>query len=158
MIEWFNLNQGFVMSILTFVYVVSTIGILLSARNSNKMAWESISRTTRPFISVDLYPENNFVYLRLKNNGITPAIDVSVILETSLKIFKDNILNEKKLNIIAPNTEIKFFLDQRNSFLTRNKSMHSINGKILYKNPYSQIYEESLILDIDICAEAVNMS
>jgi|GEM_PF-3440972 len=44
MIEWFNMNQGFLMAFLTAIYVIATILILFSNRKSNMIMQESMKQ------------------------------------------------------------------------------------------------------------------
>jgi len=157
-VEWFNNNQGFLMVILTIVYVVTTIGLLLSAKHSNKITKEAIIRVSRPFIIVDLYPEGKFLDLRVKNTGVIPAIDVSMQFDKPIKTCNNNILKEKSFPIIGPGVEIKLFLDDQSSFSKKNEEIQTITCKLSYRSPLFDIYQESIVINLSMYTEFIKIS
>lgn len=161
MVKWFNLNQGFMMAILTFVYVITTIGILLSSKKSNKLLRESIARSTRPFVIIDFYPKDNLIYLRIKNTGVTPAIDISMTFNEKVEICNDT-LNSipflKNIPILGSGIEIQLLMDDRALFMSKNESIEMITGKVSYKCLFSEKYEESIIINKHIFSEVVKIS
>jgi len=158
-IGWFNNNQGFVIAILTTLYVLTTIGLWLAMRHSNKLTKESMMRFYRPFITIDLQPDKDLLYLRLKNTGVIPAVDVLVQFEEQIRIYNNNMLNEtiRNLTIVGPGQEIKFFLDKKDSFIKRNNEIQFITGKLSYKSPLSNTYEyeEKIHINIKLYNEVI---
>ena len=159
-ITWINANQGFVIVILTIVYVLTTIRLWLSAKHSNKLTKEAMMRVSRPFIIVDLYRDKELLYLRVKNTGVIPALDVSAQFDKQVKIYSNNSLNEilKKLTIVGPGVEIKFFLDKIGSFIQRNEDIPVITGGLSYKSPLFDTYEERVVINISLYKELVETS
>jgi len=160
MIEWANANQGFIMVVLTAVYVVTTIVLVFQAKHSNKLTKEAMMRVSRPFLIIDLFPDSEFIYLRVKNTGVVPATDISVIFDKEVKAIGDSSLNEmlQKLHFIGPGIELKFLLGKRNTFMDRNRSLQNITGKLSYRSPIAGTYEESVNIDLSLCAQPVEIS
>ena len=87
MIIWLNENQGFVLGLLTFVYVLATIVLVvvgliqaMLTRNSLRSAALSEKRRYRPHVLFDLYSEGISLYASLRNTGATPAFNVMLSL------------------------------------------------------------------------------
>jgi len=126
LIVWFNSNEGFMMAILTFaIFIVTTVQVLLVGY-SNKLARETMAKTLRPYVAVDLYPENSLIYLRIKNTGSAPAIDTSILFDKDVKIYNGGVLKNEvpslcKIPLILPGEGIKFFLDDRVNFMKKIK-------------------------------------
>lgn len=92
MIEWLNGNEGFVMSVLTFVYVLATIIIVIINRISIKEMRKSRQEDNRPYIIANLVkdPRDKVFYLRIKNYGKMAAVIESFDIEPELKLVKEN--------------------------------------------------------------------
>src|SRR2546423_3644195 len=95
-VNWLNQNQGFVMAILTVVYVVTTIIIALltlkATRLSRKnldMALELERNRLRPYvlfnISSSIAQKNTFA--SIKNLGLTAAYNIRVSIKPKLAQF-----------------------------------------------------------------------
>lgn len=91
MIGWLNSNQGFVMSILTAVYVIATIVIVIYNRKSIKEMQRTREEESRPYVFAYLHkdPRDMCFYLRVKNFGKTGArinsFDISPIQRIEIK-------------------------------------------------------------------------
>lgn len=116
MIEWLNANQGFIMCLLTFVYVVATIAIVIM----NRMTIIEMKKTrvaeSRPYVFVSLHkdPRDICFYLRVKNYGKTGAIINNLAITPALKLVD----NEDKLrflerSVLAPNQTLQFLVLER---------------------------------------------
>ena len=78
MITWMNQNQGFIMCVLTFVYVVATVIIVIMNRKSiNEMKTARLEES-RPYIIANLVkdPRDRCFYLKIKNYGKTGELIV----------------------------------------------------------------------------------
>jgi len=91
MINWLNQNQGFVLGLLTFVYVLATIVLVIIAliqsnltRRSLESAAQSEKRRYRPHVLFDLYSEDIALYASLRNTGATPAFNVKLSLSPAI--------------------------------------------------------------------------
>jgi hypothetical protein len=88
MIEWCNSNQGFVMAVLTAVYVIATIHLVRGANRANSIAEQNVRDLTkleqerlRPLVEIRIESDVPFLVLRVTNQGQTPAYEIRV--ETS---------------------------------------------------------------------------
>ena len=92
MLEWFNSNEGFIMSILTFVYVVATIIIVIMNLLSIKEMKKSRMDDNRPYLMANIVkdPRDKVFYIRIKNYGKTGAIIDSFEVNPDLNLLKEN--------------------------------------------------------------------
>jgi len=162
LITWFNSNEGFMMAILTFAIFIVTIGQFFLARYSNKLARETVTKTLRPYITVDLYPEDKLIHLRVKNTGSASAIDTSILFDKEVHIRNSTLKNEipslNKIPIILAGEGITFFLDERVLFMGKNKGVGILTGKVSYKGPFfPESYEESIRIDMGLYSEVINI-
>jgi len=108
-----NENQGFVICMLTFVYVIATVIIVIMNRNSINEMRETRLEESRPYIITNLVkdPRDRCFYLRIKNYGKSGATINSFSILPTLNLVKDN---EKELNltgsILAPSQSIQFII------------------------------------------------
>ncbi len=99
-IEWLNQNQGFVMALLTLVYVAATIVIaLLTLKLANlsqknlDTAIELEKNRLRPYVLFNISSSiaKRNTYASIKNLGLTAAYNVKVSIRAGCKInFSDN--------------------------------------------------------------------
>ncbi len=130
MIEWLNQNQGFIMAILTFVYVIATIFLAYIAWKTSKISGEAkeisedaklissraveISRKqlkkvteleenrVRPYVLFNIFSdENSRTYSHIKNYGLTAAFNVRVSIVPELKIYGTEELDILSSNLIT---------------------------------------------------------
>lgn len=85
MIEWCNANQGFVMTLLTGVYVFATIILVYMAYKANTISEQNTrslakleQERMRPLIEVRIESEPPFLILRVINQGQTPAYGIRI--------------------------------------------------------------------------------
>ena len=113
MIQWMNDNQGFVMCILTFVYVVATIVIVVMNKKSISEMKKTRKEESRPYIIANLVkdPRDKCFYLRIKNYGRSGAIINSFRVIPELNLVKQQgkglSLNEC---LLAPSQAIQFII------------------------------------------------
>lgn len=159
-IAWCNSNQGFMMAFLTLTIVLITTGQFLAARRSNKLTKKAVAMSSRPFIIVDFYPENELIKLRVKNAGVSPAINLSITFDKEPNICNSTLFRTlKHIPLIGPGIELKFFMDERASFLNKNKDINALSGKIAYNGIFSkEKYEEPVSIDIRLYSEPIEIS
>jgi hypothetical protein len=113
MITWLNVNQGFVMCLLTFVYVLATIAIVVMNNMTIKEMKEARAAESRPYVFVSLHkdPRDVCFYLRVKNHGKTGAIINRLQITPTIKLVdieeKSNFLER---SILAPNQTLQFIV------------------------------------------------
>ncbi|MFH0777234.1 MAG: hypothetical protein V2A71_01255 [Candidatus Eisenbacteria bacterium] len=98
MVRWCNDNSGFVIAVLTLVYVVCTVILSNSAKRANALAADNLSqalelerRRTRPRIIFNLENRERFIHAVLRNFGLDPAFDVSVTIRPRLEHVAGNL-------------------------------------------------------------------
>lgn len=147
-ITWLNDNQGFVMSILTCVYVFATIIIVFYNRKSIKEMEKSREEESRPYIFGNLHkdPRDVCFYFRIKNYGKTGGKILSINISPNLKFVDDNKIEEfLKDTILAPEQVLQFIILERNEETSKNDYLVSIkysstnNNKKIYREEYKLI-------------------
>ncbi len=115
MIEWANLNNGFISALLTAIYVVATFAILFVMTRSNKLAHKSLEQAVelerarvRPYLYLTIKilakRDNNdliglpYAYLLLKNYGKSQACNVRI--EINPLLYSQPMINGKKIKKI----------------------------------------------------------
>lgn len=163
MIEWCiemcNENQGFVMILLTFFYVVATLILVGISFHQTKLTRRSIAsaelaekRRHRPHVVFDLYSEGLPLYASLRNNGATPAYNVR--LSMSPEIYTD-IRGEKRLcplvgrsiTFLASMREIRDACAMGGVFDT-NFPNPIFTGMVCYEDADGTQYEEEYKIDL----------
>lgn len=103
-IDWANTNSGFIMILLTAIYVVATIVMAslmaIANRLSNKNIQQAIvleKARLRPYVVLNLYTDKGIPYLILKNFGKTPAYNIYI--STNPKIVRKNINHQEHQSI-----------------------------------------------------------
>lgn len=159
MIEWLNNNDGFVLAILTFVYVLATIilvGVsLFQAKltdRSIKRASEAERRRYRPHVLFDLFSENITIYASLKNTGASPAFNVA--LKVKPEIYCE-IRGQKRVSpligesvsYLAPSREIRDACAFGSEF-DKHFPEPVFDGSISYEDADGTRYDESFRIDL----------
>ncbi len=116
MINWFNSNQGFVMIILTFAYVVATIIIVVYSRKSIKEMKITRENELRPYIFGQFAKFSDYVNIvefQVKNSGKTGGIIKKFTVSPELKMAKDSDgLRSLDDFILAPNQTFNILLQE----------------------------------------------
>ena len=156
MIEWFNDNEGFVLSLLTGVYVVATIVILYVMTRSNHLTARSVEHAqqvhreqTRPYVVFDIVVRDRGVYIDLQNHGSTPAINVAVTCSpTPVSLGNDHTstLLRNTIAFLAPGRQLTDFLDTSPNFHTKNSLLFT--GSVSYSDTGGNQYAEDFALDL----------
>jgi len=147
-ITWLNSNQGFVMSILTCVYVVATIVIVVYTGKSIKELEKTREEESRPYIFANLQkdPRDVCFFLRVKNYGKTGGRISQININPNLK-FADNLKVEDFLNntILAPGQSLQFIImEQNNETSKRNYDVTisytpTFNDNMEYSEKYNLV-------------------
>lgn len=138
-ILWTNTNQGFVSALLTFVYVVTTLGILYATWRQSKLTKTALDLTlavekarSRPFVYFDIQLRGLSVCAVLKNSGSTPALNLFV--ETNPKIQIEGLGATKTPQVTSH--EIACLLPEREivELIDGNRRFHD-----LYPDPHFKV-------------------
>lgn len=111
-IDWLNVNQGFVMSLLTLVYVIATVIIVWYNRRSINELQQTREVESRPYVFVylDKEPRDHCFYLRVKNYGKSIARIDGVEISPKLKLAGDALPEDFLKNVIIAPTQILEFI------------------------------------------------
>ena len=163
---WLNQNQGAVIAVLTFVYViVTTIYVITSVkivkkmkksndlvRESNELSRQALIQSmqfekerNRPYVIFDLILRKRAFYAIVKNIGKQPAYDVKITTEPEItrdiKSAAQVSFIEKGISFLAPNREIQDFVDVSPSFLKKHPAT-TFSVDVSYKDSEDELYQE----------------
>jgi hypothetical protein len=97
--NWLNQNQGFVIAVLTFVYVITTVVIAalsIKATSLSKKHLETMvdleRNRLRPYVLFNISSsiEKRCTYASVKNHGLTAAYKIKVRIDPPLTITTSN--------------------------------------------------------------------
>jgi hypothetical protein len=159
MIDFLNTNQGFIMSLLTAVYVIATIIIVIVSIRSNIATKDSLEefkkaekRKYRPYVIFDITPKDYLFYTKLKNEGITPAIDIKINVKPNIYTISSNKkelcpITSKGLSYLAPQNTCKNLLAFGSTFFENYKDP-IFEGTIEYFDVNEKKYNEKFRIDL----------
>ena len=175
MIEWANQKNGFIMAVLTLVYVVATlvlVGITTRANrialNGQKLQEQLELQRSRPYVVVDFElvwdkSDMALTYLSVKNLGQTMAQDVAIKVEpipfheplvNGVKTRKVPFMLTNGIPTIAPGQEFSDGLGF-SSEIYRAFDKAIFNGRVTYKNSLGHLFEEKFVVDWESMKDAV---
>lgn len=152
MINWLNSNQGFVMGLLTAVYVATTAVMAWLMWRNLKILLDLDRRRSRPYILFDIIARNRIMYAVLKNTGLTTAKNVSVTVNPSLDRDggagdRPSPLTSTKVAYLAPGREFSDALDSGPGFFEKYREAH-FEGKVSYEDSAGIQYAEPFTIDL----------
>ena len=159
-----NLNQGAIIAVLTGVYVVATIITTCMIYRSNCLTRESIKigresmqqdmqferERNRPYIIFDWDLDRDWLCAILKNIGKTPALNVKVLVDESMKCIGGGPPSfiDKTIPFMAPGHELKDIIDIVYDFF-KNNTTPSYRVTIEYENMEGQSFKETILIDLE---------
>lgn len=146
-INWLNANQGFVICLLTLVYVIATIVIVYYNRRSIKEMKDAREAESRPYIFAYLHkdPRDLCFYLRIKNFGKNGGKIKNISITPDMKFVENGIASEFLKNVIfAPDQMLYFLLLERNA--ETSKSNYSIEITYTAIQDENKMYTEQYSL------------
>lgn len=157
MIKYLNDNQGFVMGILTAVYVVATVVLVMITNRQARLAKKVLDLSLkaekakhRPYVVFDVVYEEVVAYARLRNSGASPATNVRVSVQPRL-CWKDKSEGvgfiEKGVAFLAPNRELSQPFGWTSEFFTQYPDLR-FSGSISYEDSEAARYEERFEIDL----------
>lgn len=140
-INWLNANQGFVMSILTSVYVIATIIIVIYNRKTIHEMKNGREAENRPYIFAYLHkdPRDLCFYFRIKNFGKTGARIDNIMVSPNLK-FAHNSQVKDFLNqvVLAPGQLLQFIVvEQKEETLANFRILIIV---LQFRNEINRVY------------------
>jgi hypothetical protein len=160
-IKWLNDNQGFVMALLTLVYVITTVAIaLLTLRATNlskkhlETAIDLEKNRLRPYVIFNISSSTitRSTFVSIKNLGLTAAYNIKVSITPKLihsfADEKESAFTASNILFLPPNEEVNDVLGLSADF--HQKYPEPIfKGKIEYEDIEKNKYTESLHIDLN---------
>lgn len=159
MVAWLNANQGFVMGILTLVYVVATVFIAIVMLRANSVSSRSLAQAveleklrSRPYLLFDLESRHRAIHAVLKNLGKTAAYDVKISVTPELKSVIQgqdwvSSLTTNVVSFVAPNREIADFIQPVPQFSKSYPDLR-FEGELLYRDSEGKSFKEPFKIDL----------
>ncbi|MGA1980390.1 MAG: hypothetical protein ABSG99_07525 [Sedimentisphaerales bacterium] len=159
-LNYLNQNQGALLTLLTSVYVLSSIITVIFIARSNKLARVAIGQSVifekernRPYVIFDLIITNDScIHAVVKNIGKLPALNIVIKSEPELfkTLGKENEITsflQNKIPFLPPDRELKDFIGLSWEFL-KKYSETNFQIKISYENPLNEKYNEISVLSL----------
>jgi hypothetical protein len=158
-VELLNRNQGALMTLLTFLYVIATIVLVQHTRKSNELSRQAITQSiefekqrNRPNVIFDLIAKDRCFYATIKNLGKQPAYDVEVTSKPDILREKGSqkekiAFTEKKVPFLAPDREIEDYIGTTPNFLKEYPET-TFCVEISYKDSRGESYHETADISI----------
>lgn len=162
MLDWLNTNQGAALSLLTLVYVTTTLGMMRAMSRANALASSSLKQALdlekariRPFVVfyLDFERPAGTVTATLANIGATAAFDIKVTLTPTLLCLwagtpHETTLTQRTLAFIAPNHRERDLLAVIPEF-HRQYDNPVFTGEVSYADAEGRRYCEPLRFDFN---------
>jgi len=169
MIEWCNANSGFVMTILTMIYVVATVVVVCLMIGANRLTGRSLQiavhldkERSKPVVIMEVVPDIPFFRLKVRNIGLTAAHNVKFAVKPEPRLCfggRNQIpadKTERKIQFIAegirslpPQGEVSTTLGTLKRIEEGLGSLH-LHGKISYTDPLGDAHETVVDSDLSI--------
>jgi hypothetical protein len=167
-INWLNQNQGFVMTLLTFVYVITTAVIAVLTVRATRLNRRSIDlaqdnltlavklerNRLRPYVFFNIMSSTarRMTYASIKNVGLTAAYNVTVGIKPKLAHSnegneRESALTAHKILFLPPEQEVTDVIDSSPAF--HQKYQEPIfEGIVEYEDAESNKYKEPFRIDL----------
>lgn len=166
-LSWCNQNQGFVMVLLTGIYVVATIGLAFIGARANAISQKNMAvlaeieqERSRPLVDVRLENEAPWLALKVTNHGQTPAYNVQIetVPRIQLLLGGDNTVpkekTERQIGIIEHGIGTlgagvceEALVGSYARLRETNPAMR-FTGKLTYRSVSGKVYESPINLDV----------
>jgi len=161
-INWLNANQGFVMGLLTLVYVVTTVVMAGLMMHSNRLTRQLDEQRSRPAVIFNILSRQHCVHAVLKNNGLTSAYDVEVSCNPPLAHpiggkDMETAITTHPVSFLAPQQEIADFIDVGHQFYNRYPKP-VFTGTVRYKDRVGNWYAEDFEIDLTVLKNRTYLS
>jgi hypothetical protein len=149
--DWLNRNQGAVMTVLTFVYVVATILLVWLSRKSLKTAIALEKNRLRPYVLFNISSSmaTKTTYASIRNLGATAAYNIKVSIEPKLEHLHDteSPLIGRDILFLPPNEEVTDIIDSSPAFHQKYPNP-LFKGAVEYENSTGDKYREPFRIDL----------
>jgi hypothetical protein len=159
MIEWLNLNSGFMLSVLTLVYAVTTLIMAWFMRKSNKLSHDAIlqgyaleKKRSKPYIIFDFEVKKSCLLASLSNIGLNPAYNIKVTIEPKIIVERnqcqqESVLTKEVIKFMAPNRKLEDFICAPSEF-SRILNNTIYTGNISYSDDNGVQYNDPFTIDL----------
>jgi len=175
-IEWLNSNAGFVMTILTCVYVMATIWITVESRRTNRLQLKAIEQSAsferarnRPYVifaietEMQTYSEHSFELLyftSVKNIGATSAFNLSISTTPELNVrqglnsngndsYRIPTILSNSLSVLHPGREEREFVAPTHFLFEDNQGSELLfQVTMSYSDMMGEMYSESFEINL----------
>lgn len=161
MVKWLNDNQGFVMAMLTLVYVLTTGGIVVLMLRANKISQQNLDTAiqldrnrSRPYVLFNITSStSHHIYATVKNLGLTAAYNVHVSINPKLEYIsqgqekRESALTSQKISFLPPNEEVTDLIDTTEAFY-QSYSAPIFEGSITYEDSTALKYKEHFRINL----------
>ncbi len=130
--------------VVTFVLLFFNVRAMRNAQRSVNELRLSREQENRPYVFFDFELEGNEMYMVLRNDGRTEALDISLSFEGD---FKDMAISTP-LEFLAPGDAFREWMDYRPMFF-RNNETRRMKGKLSYRD----VLGDTHTIDLDINLE-----
>jgi hypothetical protein len=168
-IDWLNDNDGAVLALLTFVYVVTTVILVAITRAGTRVAQKSLEASerfererSRPYVIANLINRPlGTVQIRVENVGATAAYDIEIHTDPVIRILQGG------QGVVPPQetSQPHPFIERGIAFMPpkhveenvialkyeRYRSEYGdsqFTGTVKYKDKGGQVFEDPLIIDL----------
>lgn len=156
-IDWLNLNTGFITTTLSFVLVIITGYYAIITHKMLKSNEKANNEQTRPYVIVMIESQDLKLKLYIKNLGKRPAREVEISFNPPL----DNIDNIRKnkdekphknllyQSFMPPNFEVSTSLWHTPGLLQNKELVKIYEVQLCYKDTNNQSYKETYTINLD---------
>jgi hypothetical protein len=158
LVDSLNRNQGAVMAVLTFVYVVATIVIVFFTRKLVKIALVLEKNRLRPYVlfNISSSTTSKTTFASIRNLGLTAAYNVKVAIQPELEHMHDTVspLTGRDILFLPPGEEITDVIDSSPAFHQKYPNP-LFEGSVKYQNYDGDKFEESFRIDLTFLKKRV---
>lgn len=157
-INWLNQNQGFVMAVLTLVYVVTTVVIALLTLKATRLSQKNLDTAIelekgrlRPYVLFNISSSiaKRNTYASIKNLGLTAAYKVKVSIKPKLEHHYDveSPLTSRDILFLPPGEEVTDVIDSSPAF--HQKYLEPLfEGVVEYEDSKANKFKEPFRIDL----------
>lgn len=169
LIIWCNSNAGFLMAVLTAVYVLATVAIVLISMRANRISQANIEALSkleeeriRPFVEVEMENDIQFITFKVANNGQTAAYDISFEIDRPLKLLlkgkdAENIgLIEHGIGTLCAKSSKTALIGTFSRFREEYPHM-DFTGKVFYNSFKGKSYETPINVNLQHLRNSVSV-
>lgn len=164
-IQWLNVNSGFVMAVLTLVYVIATFYIVKANRSSVLEMRQTREEETRPYVVVYLQRNpnvNGAVHLIVRNIGTTAAYDIRIqatppIEHPQARPLANSYLLTNNIPNIPPDYTINSFVDMIWNMKQPDGSFPTYKFAVTYASRDGRTFIEEYISDLNTEADVLRL-